>query len=257
MKQLCTRIAGTLLLVLLSGCVTETVGGPQVNRAKAIEQSQNLARTYIGQGNWSAAKRHLKNALELGSRSAETYEGLALVFQNTGELEQAEIHYKKALRIARKNSRIRNNYASFLYQEKRYQEAADELERVTADLLYEERANAFMSLGRCYRQLQRLPDAEEALRRAYLLDRNSGETLLEVAAIKFQLKKYGEAQQFYKQFRDRNKTQSAFSLWLGILLAEKYQDRNAISSYGLVLKDRYPDSPEYLQYLQRYSGRGR
>jgi type IV pilus assembly protein PilF len=39
---------------------------------------------------------------------------------------------------------------------------------------------------------------------------------------------------------------------LGIQLAAQYNDRNALASYGLALKNLYPKSNEYLQYKSQY-----
>ncbi|MGB1439751.1 MAG: type IV pilus biogenesis/stability protein PilW, partial [Luminiphilus sp.] len=59
-------VAG-VLLALLSGCVTETVGGkePEVDPDAALERRVALARQYIGRGDWENAKRNLELAQEI------------------------------------------------------------------------------------------------------------------------------------------------------------------------------------------------
>lgn len=254
-----TPATGVLLFCLLSlsACVNtgNSTLGSNADREAALKTSVQLARTYLGEGNWEAAKRHLRTAMEIDKRNAEVHEALALVFQNTGELELAEEHFQKALRLDRNFSRARNNYGVFLYQEQRYQDAAEQLERVTEDILYENRRLAFINLGRCYRQLQELDAAERAFRRAWLMDKSSPIGLLELSEIHFLTGQVGQSRQHYEDYRRQVDQQSARGLWLGIRIARAYEDRDAVASYALALRNLYPTSPEYFQYLKSRDAR--
>lgn len=240
-----------IALILLAGCVTQTRGGFSENADpdKALAYSVQLARSYIRDGRWEAAKRHLKKALELDERSADVHEALGLVFQNTGEFERAEMHFTQALELGGETqSRVRMNYAAFLYQMQNYAKAAQLLEQVVEDSLYMKRADAYVSLARCYIKLERLQDAEAAYKRAYLMNRANVALMLEMAEVYFLLQDYPSAQQYYNQFRQNVRQQPARALWLGIQLARKFNDQNALSSYALALKSLYPTSKEYLEY---------
>ena len=125
MRNSLKHIALPAVLALLAGCVTTTEGGftEEASPEKALNQRVELARQYIGDGNWEAAKRNLKLAYELDPNSADVYEAFALVYQSTGEYELAEENFKKALKIDPKFSRARNNFAAFLFSQQRYEEA--------------------------------------------------------------------------------------------------------------------------------------
>lgn len=255
-----TPATGALLfcLLALSACVStgNSALGSNADRDAALKTSVQLARTYLGEGNWEAAKRHLRTALEIDKRNAEVHEALALVFQNTGELELAEEHFQRAIRIDRDFSRARNNYGVFLYQEQRYQDAKEQLEYVVEDILYENRRLAFINLGRCYRQLEELDAAERAFRRAWLMDKKSPIALLELAEVNFITGQVGQARQHYEDYRVQvEQQQSARGLWLGIRIARAYEDRNAVASYALALRNLYPKSPEYFHYLKSRDAR--
>lgn len=239
---------------ILSACVHTETGGfsDKKDNKKALAYSEELARGYIREGNWNAAKRHLKVALDMDDSSAGVYEGMAMVYQNTGEYEQAAANYKKAIKLDPDSSRIRLNYASFLYQQADFEKAAKELEIVTEDTLYPKRELAFANLGRCYLRLEDPENAQQAFMRAYLMDRRSSGIKLELAGTYFQLAKYSEAQKFYDAFREQVSTQSPQALWLGIKLATEFDDRDALASYGLALKNLYPKSNEYLRYKSQY-----
>lgn len=253
----CRLNALVLLLLcgfLLSACVHTETGGfsEKKDDKKALTYSEELARGYIREGNWEAAKRHLKVALDMNKSSAGAYEGLAMVYQNTGEYEQAAVNYEKAIGLEPGSSRIRLNYASFLYQQGEYKKAAKNLEIVTEDTLYPKRELAFVNLGRCYLKLDKPEDAQQAFMRAYLMDRRSPGIKLELAGAYFQSGNYPEAQRFYDAFLEQVTSQPPQALWLGIRLAAQYDDRDALSSYALALKSLYPKSNEYLQYKSQY-----
>jgi type IV pilus assembly protein PilF len=260
-KNLTVLIKSTILTVMLcvlSACVTTERGGSgtKADKQKALEYTVQLARTYIRDGNWDGAKRHLKVAQDMDGQNAEVHEALGLVFQNTGELERADASYQKAIRLDSKLSRVRNNYAAFLYQQGRYSEAVKQLEVVVDDTLYERRSSAYMNLGRCYVRLDDFNKAEAAYKRSYLMDRRNVMITLEMAEVYFALQNFSEAQRYYDGFRQQVRQQPSRALWLGIRLADKFDDADAMSSYVLALKNLYPHSEEYLQYKKVYSNDG-
>lgn len=243
-----------LLLMGLAACVTTEKGGLSANadEDRALELTLQLARDYMREGKWDAAKRHLKAAMEMDDSNAEVHEGMALVFQNTGELDRVDEHYRKAVSIDPSDSRIRFNYAGFLYSQEQYKEAIKQLDVVVKDTFYPQRASAYLSLGRCHLRLQNYAEAEAALKRGYPMNRGNPAFLLELADVNFLLGEYPKAQQYYDGFRKQVKKQSPRSLWLGIRLAEKFDNRDAFSSYSLALKNLYPTSQEYLDYKKAY-----
>lgn len=231
----------------LTGCVTTTerVFTDPPSPERALERRVELARKYIGEGDWENAKRNLKHAAEINDRNAEVHEAFALVYQSTGEKELAEESYRKAIRLDRDFSRARNNYAAFLFAEGRYREAEEQLEAVVADSLYNARPRAFVNLGLCRLQLDKPAKAEEAFTRALAMDRTNSVALLELAILRFAAGDVAAATRHYNTYRLVVRQQSPRGLLFGIRLARAQGDRNAESSYALVLSNLYPDSPEH------------
>ncbi|TDG14899.1 type IV pilus biogenesis/stability protein PilW [Seongchinamella unica] len=245
------RILATLAVTLLaSACVTTTdsVFTEKADPEKALERRVELARKYIGEGNWENAKRNLKLAYDLDPDNAEVHEAFALVYQSTGEFELAEQSYRTAIRLDKNFSRARNNYATFLYSQQRYDEAAAQLEYVVKDSLYKARPRAFVNLGLCRLQLFDTLGAEEAFRRALTMDRTNSIALLELAQLRFEADDFRTAQSYYDTYRTVVRQQSARGLWLGIRLARENDDRDAEGSYALALANLYPNSVEYDAY---------
>nr|WP_246139716.1 type IV pilus biogenesis/stability protein PilW [Parahaliea aestuarii] len=249
--------AGVVLLLALTGCVTqsETVFTDPPAPEKALKQRVELARKYIGEGDWENAKRNLKQAAEIDPDNAEVYEAFALVYQSTGETDLAEENFEKALRIDRSFSRARNNYAAFLYSQQRYQEAEKQLEMVVKDSLYNARPKAFVNLGLCRLQLDNSAGAGEAFERALTMDATNRVARLELAELRFRDGDIAAAETHYGVYRTGLKQQSARGLWLGVRLSQASGDRNAEGSYAMALRNLYPDSPEYQAY-QRTQGGG-
>lgn len=247
------RLALLSAVLVLSACVTseQTTGGVKASQrddAKALEYSLQLARGYIASGDWANAQRHLKKALNISPRDAATHEAMAIVMQNTGEYELAEQHFRSALRYQRDFSRARNNFAVFLFDQRRYAEAARELELVVADVLYEKRFSAFANLGRTYKKLHEYEKAEQALLRALGVDRRNIAALLDLAEVQFLLGKEAQSLSYYERYRGLVPQQSPEALWLGVRLAQRFDDQDALASYGLALKNLYPTSQAYLEY---------
>lgn len=250
MKHTLLPLCLGLLCVWLSGCITTTEGGftEDASPQKALEKRVGLARHYIGEGNWEAAKRNLQLADQIDASNPEVYEAFALVYQSTGEYELAEENFKKAISLDKNFSRCRNNYAAFLYSQQRYKEAEKQLDYVVTDTLYTGRPNAFVNLGLCRLKLFDTQGAEEAFVRALAMDRTNQIALFELARIRYEAQDYATANKYYDIYRSAVRNQSAAGLLLGIQLAQADGDRDSQASYALALRNLYPKSAEYQAY---------
>jgi type IV pilus assembly protein PilF len=244
-----------LLTVGLGGCITTETGvftdpaAPEV----ALQRRVELARKYIGEGNWQDAKRNLRMAADIDPNNAEVHEAFALVYQSTGEFDLAEESFKRAISLDKGFSRARNNYAAFLYSQSRFDEAEKQLEYVVKDSLYISRPQAFVNLGLCRLKLFDSEGAEQAFVRALSMDRTNIIALLETAELRYNAEDYESAARYYGSYRRSSRQQSARGLWLGVRLSHQSGDKNAESSYALALGNLYPDSAEYQAYQREFN----
>lgn len=239
-----------VVLLSQSACVTHTqsVFTGEADDQVVLTRRVELARRYIGEGNWDDAKRNLKIAYDINPRDPEVHEAFALVYQSTGELELAEESYRTAISLKRDFSRARNNYAAFLFGRGRYADAEKQLEHVVVDSLYNQRPRAYVNLGLCRLQLNDPAGAEEAFVRALSMDRANQIALLETAILRYEAEDYPAAQRYYGIYRTAARPQSPRGLWLGVRLAIAVGDRDAEASYSLALRNLYPQSKEYAAY---------
>lgn len=238
------------LATLLTGCITTTTGGftEEASPEKTLQRRVELARKYIGEGNWEDAKRNLSLANDIDPNNAEVHEAFALVYQSTGEYELAEQEFKQAIKLDKDFSRARNNYAAFLYSQERYKEAEQQLAYVVQDTLYESRPQAYVNLGLCRVRLFDSQGAEEAFVRALSMDRTNVIALLEMSQLRFDAGDFPNAEKYYGVYRTVARPQSSRGLWLGVRLAQATGNKDAESSYSLALRNMYPKSAEYQAY---------
>ena len=146
----------------------------------------------------------------------------------------------------RNDSRILNNYGSFLFEQKRYSEAYDRFIEASQDPLYPERSRVFENLGLTALRLNKTELARQYLEKSLRLNSNQPKALLEMAQLSYAAREYVPARGYYEAF-SRISPQDARSLLLGIRLAEVFNDRDTAASYTLQLKRLYPASEEYKQ----------
>lgn len=248
------RAALLLLLVgLLPGCVTTGKVNPmdtQKGRNEARDAYVQLGLGYLMQGDTERAKVPLKSALDLDSSSQDANAALAIVFQAEREPKLAEEYFRKSLNSG-ENARIRNNYGSFLFEQKRYPEAYEMFQKAASDPLYPERSRVFENLGMAAQQLNRPDEAQGWLEKAIAMNGRQPRALLELAEIAYDRKQFVPSRDYFQRFSQLSE-QNARSLLLGIRLAKVFEDKNTAASYGLQLKRLYPGTPEYQQYLSEH-----
>lgn len=236
---------------LLAACVSSGHVDPMKTREgrdQALDAYVSLGMGYLERGATEKAKVPLKKALDLDGSSPDAHAALALVFQLEMENELADQHYRKAISLRGDDSRLQNNYGSFLYEQKRYQEALEHFTSASRDNMYPERSRVFENIGLTLLQLDRKDEAKAAFNRALRLNSRQPRSLLEMAILLYDEQSYVPASEYYQSFNVLSE-QNPRSLLLGARLARVFDDRNQAASIGLQLKRLYPGSPEYSQYL--------
>lgn len=246
---------GLLLLVsmLLGACVSSAnshLNNHQLRTAEGRNQARDayiqLGLGYLQQGVTEQAKLPLKKALELDPNSADAHAALAIVFQRELETQLAEQHYRKALAQGQ-NSRILNNYGSFLYEQGDYQAAYQQFKAAAEDPMYSGRSGVFENMGLTALRLNDKTLALQHFERSLRLNSQQPRAILETALLLYERQDYVPAQSYYKSFTQLSE-HTARSLLLGVQLARIFQDPNQATHLGLQLKRLYPASAEYKQY---------
>jgi len=253
--QVLRRAVAAMLFVLsavLVGCVTteQPAFAAKASKDKAVEKEVDIAMRYLSKDQPEIAIKRLNAVAKEAPDSPAVYEVLGIAFQRTGEIELAEEQFRKALRLDPSYSRARNNYATYLFSQQRYEDACKEFEKVVEDVYYDNRARAFLNLGQCSIQLEHWDEAETALKRAVSLERTLGMAYQELGWVYLHKKQYAKASESLDRYRLLVKQSSPRALLLGIRVAREFGDKDGEASYAMALRNLYPRSKEYLDYMQ-------
>ncbi|KKN51868.1 hypothetical protein LCGC14_0618460 [marine sediment metagenome] len=238
------------LLVVLAGCASSGVARtPNDNTsadAKAAAINMELGLNYMQRGDYKVALDKLQRSLEQNPNLPSTHNTIGVLYQRLGEMDKAEKHFKEAVSRAPDYSEAQNNYGVFLCQQKRYKEAEQRFLEAIKNPLYTSADQALENAGICVGLIPDATLAEEYFRKALQINPKLSKSLLQMAELSYLNIEYDKA----KSYLDRHRAVSPWTpqaLLLATKLAKKMGDRDAIASYTLILRARFPDSDETLQ----------
>ncbi len=242
----------TTVVFFLVSCVTteETLFKKTATKKEEVEARVKIAISYLQDGQPDLALVHLKDALEVDPDSARVNEITALSLEQTGEYDLAAQHFDVMLDEEPEYTRGRSNYASFLLRQKDCKKAYKQFKIVVDDIYFQGRALAFKQLGYCANVLGKDDEVEPAYQRAVALDNSLNAAKLELAEIKYNNQDYADAQKYLDSYREQVQPASAKALLLGIKLAVVFEDKDDEASFALALKNLYPRSKQYLEYIK-------
>ncbi len=238
-----------LLLIANSACQQQTTQ-PDVNTPahvpdKTAEVNMRLGIEHIREGNNEIALKKLKRALQIDPYYPEAHSVLGLLFQRLGENKLAEDHLKKAVELRPDLSSALNNYGQFLCSQGRAEEGAAMFLRAVENPLNASPELAFTNAGLCAFGNGDMETAETQFRNALQRNPRVVQALLPMAEISYQQENYLSARGYLQRYLSYAK-HTPQSLWLGIRIERELGDRDALSSYELLLRANYPDSNEVM-----------
>lgn len=248
------RIAVSVALAIaLCGCTVQQTGKrgsiKQVDQQKVLANHIDLAFRYISNGNRDLARNHLEKARELDASRSGIYTAYALIYEAEGEEALAEENFRQAIRYDANDTRSKFYYGVFLLSHNRPQEARTQFKQVTENVDYANRALALLSLGRTELQLGNTADARVAFEKALRINQRFAPVYLELADMEYVAGNVAAAKRYLGQYHQLARS-SAHSLWLGVRLEHHFRNKDAEASYGLALKNLYPNSKENLAYQE-------
>ncbi len=217
----------------------------------AADLNAELGAGYIRNGRYDRALSKLQKALRYDSNNAQAHDYLGVLY---GRLEQTELaykHFKRSLEIDPHSSTAINNYAIFLCEQGRFNEAETEFKKVFTNPLYINRAGAYQSAAACADLKGDYATAEKYFRKALDLNQDMPQSMLGLSRIYYKQGNYDFAWNYFERF-DVVSAQNADSLWLGINILNKLNptDYDKLASYELQLKSKFPDTDEAKWYFE-------
>ncbi len=240
-------VLSALGLVLLVGCVSQQAKLDAID-AKTDAQSRARAHTELGVAyfdsqQYGVAREELKIAIESDPKHAPAYNYLGLVHMALNEGAEAEQAFRQALRIDPEDSATNNNYGMYLCMKKGDKAGLKHFMTALQNPLYAAPQVAYANAGICARTLGDEVKAEEWLRKALSLQPDQPQALYHLADLSFQRGELGNARSLITRHLQKT-VPAAEALWLAARIEHQTGDRNALASYGVLLNNRYPGSPQ-------------
>ncbi|WP_127476187.1 type IV pilus biogenesis/stability protein PilW [Sulfurivermis fontis] len=235
-------------LALLSGCA----GTPERDTTdfkKAAQLNAELGLNYMVQGKNELAMEKLLKAVEYDDDSVEAHHYIAELYRRLERKDKAGEHFQRAADLAPNDSAIQNNYGVFLCGEKRYDEGVTRLLKAVENPVWPGRGQAYENLGQCLLEKGDMVRAEQYYREALKVNVNLPKALLAMADISLQQGNHISARAFLQRYA-AVAPHTPHSLWLGIQIERVLGDRNALSSYGMLLRNNFPAAEETKLYLK-------
>jgi type IV pilus assembly protein PilF len=223
---------------------TESDATPARKRAQI---RLDLAVDYFNRGQTTIALDELKRAIATDPTYGEAYNLRGLVYMRLDDPKLAEDSFRRAMALKPRDGGILHNYGWMLCQQRRYPEADQAFKQALAIPLYGEKAKTLMTEGLCQMQAGHKAQAEATLSQSYQLDAGNPITGYNLASLMLQRNELTRAQ-FYIRRINNTDLANAESLWLGIKVERRMNNREAMLQLADQLQRRYPQSPELVAY---------
>ncbi|KQX87276.1 type IV pilus biogenesis/stability protein PilW [Variovorax sp. Root473] len=263
-RVLSAGIASVAVALLLAGCVntrttttglvgsgsdsgTSAVTDTDENNRRRARLRMELAAGYFAHGQNSVALEELKQVLAIDPGYADAYNLRGLVYMRLEDAAQAEDSFRRAVAINPRDANTRHNYGWLLCQQNRYGDAAQQFAAALTVPSYGDRAKTLMTQGVCELKAGQRAQAERSLLQAYELDAGNPVTGFNLASVLAQREEWSRAQ-FYVRRVNNSPSATAETLWLGIKIERKLNNREAVAQLGGQLQRRFPQSREATAY---------
>jgi type IV pilus assembly protein PilF len=264
-RLMAASFAGVAVAFLLAGCVntrttttsladTSSAKGAEIvtesdesSRQRRARLRMELAAGYFEHGQNTVALDEIKQALVADPNYADAYSLRGLVYMRLEDAGMAEDSFRRAIAINPRDANVRHNYGWLLCQQNRYGDAAQQFAAALAVPSYTDRSKTLMTQGVCQLRAGQRAEAERSLMQAYEIDAGNPVVGFNLASLLAQREEWSRAQ-FYIRRVNNSPSASAETLWLGIKIERRLNNREAVAQLGGQLQRRFPQSREATAY---------
>lgn len=245
-----SKVLRALVLTLLGFTLLACVSVNQPSRKQAAEDKKSLAETnvqlglaYLQQGKLEIAQEKLLSAIEIEPDLPSAHIALAILNEQFNRPEQADRFYRQAIDLNPEDGVAHNNYGAFLCKQQRYAEAVAHYRKAVKDPIYSTPELAYENAGICAVQSGKVAEAEENFRLALNINPRLSVTLLQMARINHEQKRFLPARAYIQRFEEAGQHDPS-SLWLAREIELALKDESRAEDYANQLKQRFPGAEE-------------
>ncbi|VAW76406.1 hypothetical protein MNBD_GAMMA15-1705 [hydrothermal vent metagenome] len=232
-----------LIMFALSACAPTKYNNGSKGRQTPASVNAQLAVEYMREGMLEAALSTFKKAIKQNPSYQPAHSSIAVLYERLGEDKLAEKHYRRAHSLNSKDPLTLNNYGQFLCRNERYDEADKMFTAALKDPLYRRPDKVLTNMGLCASRQLKQDVAIDYFRKALTRNSKYKPALREMARISFERKHWLGVRAYLQRLQEGGSLTPEF-LWLGVQTEKELGDRDAMSSYTLLLKNRYPESEQ-------------
>lgn len=207
----------------------------------------DLAAGYFSRKQYDVALQELEIARQAYPRYAPAHNMLGLVYMELRDLSLAQQSFQTALSINPNDSDTHHNFATFLCQNGRYEEAIGHFLKAIENPLYMSAHRSYANAGVCARKAGDISRAQSYFEAALKLQPLQADALFNMADLAYARGDYQNANIYLGRLLRASEPSAARAL-LAIKIARKVGDRNLEESQALVLRRHFPNSPEALAW---------
>ncbi|NDZ11812.1 type IV pilus biogenesis/stability protein PilW [Variovorax sp. WS11] len=256
-QRMMQALFGVAAAVLLAACATKDAGvastagnaagimtdSDEGNARKRARLRIELAVGYFEQGQPTVALDEIKQALAADPTFADAYNLRGLVYMRLDDAGLAEDSFRRAIALNPRDANALHNYGWLLCQQNRFGDAQQQFSAALAIPSYGDRAKTLMTQGVCQVRAGQRTEAERSLTQAYELDAGNPVIGYNLASLLAQREDWSRAQ-FYIRRINNGPSASAETLWLGIKVERRLNNRDAVTQLAGQLQRRFPQSRE-------------
>ncbi len=258
--------AALICATLLAGCAAAPEPAAEAPREVRTSSDQTdserralvrleLASAYFGRGQLSTALDEVKQALAAKPDLVEAHNLRGLIYASLSEPRLAEESFQRALQLNARDGDTMHNLAWFWCQQGRFDEGDKMFTQALAQPQYVATVRTLFAQGVCQARAGRWEDAERTLSRSYELDPGNPVTAYNLSEVLLRRGELERARFYVARINANRDLSNAQSLWLAARIERRLGNVEGVQQWGRQLRDRFPQSPEALQYERgRFDG---
>lgn len=247
--------AGLMSLIFVGGCASQSTSR-RLPDAEPIPVSSNspakvyleLATSYLEQGQAAPALTNAQKALAVDPGNSEALILRGVAYSRLGYAQEAEASLQEALKKNPADPFAANAYGTFLCGQNRIDEANRQFENAAASPNNPAPWVALTNAGLCLRDKGNRAGAKARFQEALGKNSRFGPALLALARLHYDNNTPSEARTYISRYFEVTSPDPE-SLFLAYRIEKAVGNRRAADSYALMLRSRYPDSPQTYQLL--------
>ncbi|MGI4776669.1 MAG: type IV pilus biogenesis/stability protein PilW [Janthinobacterium lividum] len=214
---------------------------------KRARLRMELSIGYFEANQPEVALDEVKQSLVIDPTYADAYNLRGLIYMRLEDPGLAEDSFRRAIAINPRDPNTLHNYGWLLCQQNRFGDASQQFSLALAIPSYLDRPKTLMTQGLCQIRAGNRVEAERVLMQAYELDAGNPVVGFNLAQLLVLRGEWSRAQ-FYVRRVNNGPSANAETLWVGVRIEHRLNNREAMTQLAGQLQRRFPQSREALAY---------